>query len=157
VNERVLLVGESNPYGSDAYFALYPEPAGAAGARLCAILGLSHREYLRTFDRTNLLRTASWNLAAARRGAAALTHRRRILLGARVAAAHGVAFLPFSQFWLDELEGTKSDTLVLVLPHPSGRCRLWNAPKAAGRARAVVREFLARCNAERKGETRDAN
>lgn len=142
MGERVLFVGERNPYGSDDYFALYPEPAGAAGARLCEILGLSHREYLRRFDRINLLKR-DWSLPAARRAAVRLAHRRRILLGARVCAAHGVPFDPFNHFSIG------MDVWVLVLPHPSGRCRLWNGKGAVEKARAAVLAFTERPFTER--------
>ena len=147
--DRVLLVGESNPYGADPRFALYPEPPGCAGARLCEILGMSKREYLLTFDRVNLLGGARrrWSAASAREAACALaasveTARYRVLLGARVAAAHGLAFKPFMK------DGPQCGHAVcqcgswLVLPHPSGRSRLWNEPGAAERARGLVLQLV---------------
>lgn len=137
MSERALLVGESNPYGSSDYFALYPEPPWAAGARLCEILGLTHREYLRRFDRVNLLKGPKWSLVAARLAAAKLSHRRRILLGSRVCAAHGVPFDPFDHF------SVGMGVWVLVLPHPSGRCRLWNAGGVVEKAREAVQAFAA--------------
>lgn len=48
-----------------------------------------------------------------------------------VCSAFGVRYRPF------ETCGVR-----LVLPHPSGRCRLWNAPSNYGRVRAAVRLFL---------------
>ena len=139
--ERVLLVGESNPYGADPRFALYPEPPGCAGARLCAILGMTDREYLRTFDRVNLLGNGRWSLPAAREAAQTVTARYRVLLGARVAAAHGVPFLPFYRCAPPWLEAGPQNWL--VLPHPSGRSRLWNEPGAAERARRLVLALVA--------------
>lgn len=131
---RVLLVGESNPYGADPYFALYPEPPGCAGARLCAILGMTDREYLHTFDRCNLT-TLVWSLPSARQAATRLTAEYRVLLGARVAAAHGLTFEPFCNVQDDGWRG-------VILPHPSGRSRLWNEPGAAARARKLVLELV---------------
>lgn len=139
--DRVLLVGESNPYGADPRFALYPEPPGCAGARLCAILGMTDREYLRTFDRWNLC-TLVWSNRSGRQAALRLTAGSRVLLGARVAAAHGVPFAPFT------MQGPCGPGVCacgrwLILPHPSGRSRLWDAPGAADRARLLVLDLVA--------------
>lgn len=130
---RPLLVGEANPYGDDPRFALYPEPDGCAGWRLChQVLGLSETAYLRAFDRVNLC-GERWSIRVAR--AAAVVFRQRtgpkILLGAKVCAAWGLAFLP--------LTGVDD---VVILPHPSGRSRLWNEPDAVQRARALVLPLL---------------
>ena len=133
---KVLLVGESNPYGSDPRFALYPKPAGCAGARLCAILGVTDREYLQAFDRCNLT-TLAWSLPSARRAAGRLTAKYRVLLGGRVAAAHGVEFIPFAR-----VDGRGARRGWLVLPHPSGRSRLWNKPGTAVEARRLVLDLV---------------
>jgi len=140
MSERVLLVGESNPLGSNARYALYPLPPNATGGRLCKILGLSAREYLGTFDRVNLVRYgvgSSWPRIAARVSVGLLTHRRRILLGARVCSAHRVRFEPFRTFEIGTVQ-------VLVLPHPSGRNLMWNDPYNAVRARQAVARFMRR-------------
>ncbi len=135
---RPLLVGESNPYGADPRFALYPEPAGCAGARLChVILDMTADEYLAAFDRVNLLDCPRWSLPASREAAQRLLDRGQdlVLLGARVAHAFDPAWGAFSEYRAAGLR-------VLVLPHPSGRCRAWNEPGAVERARAAVRAFL---------------
>jgi hypothetical protein len=42
--EKIVLVGESNPYGADPYYALYPAPDGSAGHRLCClVLGMTRK------------------------------------------------------------------------------------------------------------------
>lgn len=140
--DRVLLVGEINPYGSDPRFALYPSPVGSAGHRLAAILGMEAREYLRAFARVNLLTTATrWSTPAGRAAARALTHSRRILLGAKVCAAHGVPFVPFT--FVDEHSTTDYGTWRgLILPHPSGINRAWNLASNKALARDLVRDFL---------------
>jgi hypothetical protein len=130
---RVLLVGESNPYGLDQRYALWPRPENASGGRLCKVLGMTPATYLRTFDRVNLC-LGGWNLRDARDVAAGLTHPRRVLLGRRVAQAHGIKdWRPFEVYDLGPLGRD-----VLALPHPSGRCRIWNEPGAAQRARGAV-------------------
>lgn len=131
---KPLLVGESNPYGGDPYYALYPAPDGCAGHRLCClILGMRRKDYLEHFDRTNLCE-GPWSMREARRRAEETSvpvGRVKILLGSKVAKAHGLPFLPFTYSPL---------AAYVVLPHPSGLCRLWNEPGAFERARKLVAE-----------------
>lgn len=156
---RPLLVGESNPYSVEEDMALYPLPSSASGARLCRIFGITPAAYLRKFSRVNLV-AGKWSLPLARHRAAGLSARRRVLLGARVCQAHGVPFAPFrvgvrhSAFC-----GTYGRTPLtavcswscfeyLVLPHPSGRCRVWNDAGAIPRARVGLRRLLGEEGAE---------
>lgn len=145
---KPLLVGEANPYGGDPEFALYPHPRGCSGHRLCEkVMGLTDREYLARFDRVNLC-PERWVGKQARARADALRAEYRggvlVLLGAKVTRAFGLLFDPF----LVERRGpvwpaTASDahtTTCVVLPHPSGLSRAWNAPGAFDRARAALRE-----------------
>ena len=131
---KPLLVGESNPYGADPKFALYPAPEGSAGERLCCLIfGMYRKDYLREFERCNLC-ADKWSMAEARWRAAELrTWKGPLLLfGAKVARAFG--FDPFGPFTV--ADGGKT----LVLPHPSGLCRMWNDPDAVPRARVLVAE-----------------
>ena len=142
---KPLLVGEANPYGSDPYFALYPDPPNSAGGRLCRkVLGLAEDDYLERFDRVNLCpRTWSWKQARARAADIVLERRGTgapvVLLGAKVAAAFGLSFRPFSFVGgggLGMLDGIPRH---VMLQHPSGRSRAWNFPGAYERAREVLR------------------
>ncbi len=134
---KPLLVGELNPYGPDETFALYPSPRGSAGQRLAEfVMGLDRADYLRRFDRANLC-TFKWSVPAARERAGELLQRDNpvlVLLGAKVAGAFGQIFEPFTV----RRTALASRTLV-VLPHPSGLCRVWNEPNAVARARAALR------------------
>ncbi len=139
---KPLLVGESNPYGGDPYFALYPSPANSAGDRLCRlILRTDPDTYLERYDRVNLIPCGDWNLTAARERVKELTvedirrglPRKYLLLGAKVCAAWAVPFKPF-EVWC-----TGS---VLILPHPSGRNGAWRDPEALGTAHRAVCRFL---------------
>ncbi len=130
---RIVLVGESNPYGSSPEFALYPEPSGCSGHRLChLILGMHRQSYLSAFERANLC-DYRWTMSEAVQSAARLMDGggRFVLLGSKVCAAFGVPFVPF----------TAEDEVLLRLPHPSGRCRAWSQPGAYLRARVAVRRF----------------
>lgn len=145
----VVLVGESNPYSTDPRHALYPLPPNAAGGRLARALGLSARDYLRTFpDRRNLLpKGAKWSSPLARRGAddvlrAAPPGAVLILLGAKVSSAFGVDYRP--ALFLPRMAHVGTDVprrrVVLVVPHPSGLCREWNDPQTAARVWEALRE-----------------
>lgn len=137
---KPLLVGESNPRSGDPRHALYPWPPGCAGARLCTILGVSEAEYLDLFDRVNLVGGTKWTARVARETARRVAAERPghlVLLGVRVCDAFGVPWEPFhshlrpgawGRFW--------------VLPHPSGRSRVWNTPGSRLTARALLHPLL---------------
>lgn len=130
-----VLVGESNPYGGHPDFALYPSPDGCAGHRLCCkILGMRRAVYMRVFDRVNLC-DGPWRIKEARAKADTLRCRQLILLGSKVCSAFGIPFKPWSTV------GTLDPWV--ILPHPSGLCRLWNQHDAYERARACVFDNVA--------------
>jgi hypothetical protein len=134
---RPLLVGESNPYGGDPYYALYPAPEGCAGHRLCTkVMGLSITEYLRRFDRVNLC-DGKWGMKEARLRASnllmSLHYDLLILFGAKVSSAFDFRFTPFESF-------ERLHYRFVILPHPSGLSRAWHEPGAFERARAVLKE-----------------
>lgn len=127
-----LLIGEDNPYGADPHYALYPAPTGCAGHRLCAtILGMNRRDYMQQFRRMNLCGDR-WSMKTAKARAQEIVDdaRRRewaVLCGSKVARAFhlepATAESPIETHYLcDELGGGWA-----VIPHPSGRCRIWNA------------------------------
>jgi hypothetical protein len=139
VTAKPLLVGEDNPLSRDPRHALYPYPKHHAGGRLAlAIMGLTVMEYLRKFDRVNLCKK-KWSIKEARGTATYLLERRDldrvVLLGAKVCAAFGFEFEPFRS-WKTPCGSRR----YVILPHPSGRCRIWNDPDSIERARAAMRE-----------------
>lgn len=158
--DRVVLVGERNPYGASPEFALYCWPVGSAGHRLRRILGVDEDRYL-AFRRLNLCagrfvrRDAALaaarlydSLAAARPGGLV------VLLGVQVSAAFG-AFTIGTRAGISRVRGLScweagSDALGrarwLSLPHPSGLCRVWGrgmwAPGGTvERARSLLRDL----------------
>lgn len=139
---KPLLVGECNPYGPDPKFALYPYPRNSAGGRLCRVVfRLPTTLYLDAFDRVNLCATR-WSQPAARRKAGELlqavdVHRTIILCGARPASAFGLEPATVQE----PVRVVKTDKMMpgdatlfrrvvhetfIVLPHPSGRNRIWS-------------------------------
>lgn len=144
---KPLLVGEANPYQPDEAsamaYALYPDPPHASGGRLCTyVMGLTPHTYLRAFDRTDLCHP-KWSIKAARAKAAQLMAERApgnvlVLCGAKVAAAFGLPSTPFQIYGLDD--GMGRAPVRVVLPHPSGLCRVWHQPGSVQRAREVLKE-----------------
>jgi len=158
---RVWLVAENNPYQTDPIeaqrYALYFEPPQSAGGRLCRqIFGMDEREYLRAFERRNLLHQPKWSVPAAREAARALQREMEkvwrspgnvvVLLGRKVFDAWqdwrsamlgnrtwDGRWAPFTALWW---QGDR----IIFLPHPSGLCREWNAPGTYARARALLVE-----------------
>lgn len=131
---RPILVGESNPHSDRESNALYVLPPNAAGARLVKILGLTKERYLEVFDRTNLC-ARGWDLDEARDRACTLLQLDKplILLGSKVCSAFRVEFAPFT---------FSSRTHMAILPHPSGRSRIWNDPRSYQHARDTLRKWL---------------
>ena len=132
---KPLIVGEDNPFDSDPRYALFPYSLASSGGRLCSILGVCEARYLRDFDRANLCR-GTWNMAEARASARRILRQRRrvlILLGEKVACAF---FGEYEAFSVGNLLGTS----IVMLPHPSGLNRAWDAEHSARRARAALRK-----------------
>ncbi len=135
MSDKVLIVGESNPFGGGDEFALYPAPDGCSGHRLCClILGMRQDDYLEAFDRCNLVQ-GKWSIVAARKKAESLRNRRVILCGSRVCAAFGVPFQPLLPLMAAEYLDT------LILPHPSGRNLIWNQDGIMEDVRTLVSSF----------------
>ena len=143
VTRRVFLVGESNPYSTDPRYALYPLPANASGGRLARILGMQATEYLRAFERRDLL-SGKWSAPEARVAANTLRGELRdgealVLLGTKVAAAFGYVYEPLTRH--RGLVHGEVGYEVLLIPHPSGLNRAWHDPAMAPRVRAAVNEL----------------
>lgn len=114
-----------------------------AGRRLARILDVPYGELHRRHRFINLLK---WPARRSQHPDARTAARRLlrracpsnltiILLGRQVADAFK-ANKPF--FSLTVISGVQT----LLLPHPSGRCRIWNDPKSVLRARAAVNALL---------------
>lgn len=129
--ERPVIVGESNPFGGDEYFAMFPEPQGCAGDRLCRlVMGLQQETYLKQFQRVNLLRGDRWSAPRAREAASALCARFQgsrvwVLLGKKVAEAFSLQGHTAPAVLNS---GTMFGNTAVLLPHPSGRNRAWHDP-----------------------------
>lgn len=159
---KILFLGEDNPVSSAPEHALFPYPEGCAGERFCnAILGVTRHTYLATW-RTNLC-VGGWDRsdAIARAHDLFFTASRPwntiVLLGAKVMdaftrmlkpSAPKLKLKPFTTTLLDmrgrvDAVGKRQldeDVVLVSLPHPSGRNFVWNEPRCAVQARALLRE-----------------
>lgn len=141
---RPVLLGMNNPYGADPAMALYPLPSRSAGGRLQAMSGLSRGDYLRLFDRRNVL-TGEWSAARAKEARAALRSelagRHVIVLGAEVNSVmrggteHELA--PPFRWTPDGVGGW-----IAKAPHPSGRSTFYNDPLSQDLLRIFLEEAL---------------
>lgn len=134
--DRVLLVGELNPYGGRPEYQLVDYPDGCAGERLRRrVLGLTSEQYLACW-RVNLCRRV-WGMKAARAMADLLLTRNGpwttiVMLGRKVATA----FSYDGDFFTSQ---KRDDKYLVSIPHPSGLCRIWNEPGSTTKARALLR------------------
>jgi hypothetical protein len=139
---RPVLVGMNNPYGSDPRYALYPSPRNSAGWRLHALLKthcvVSRAEYVRAFDRRNLLEQPWWDAGRAAELATEMEKRLRghvvVLLGDQVRRAFR---LPKQLILPIKREGVE----YRQLPHPSGRNLFYNDPVCARLAGLMMAEL----------------
>jgi hypothetical protein len=137
---RPVLLGMNNPLSVRLEHALYPHPPGCTGWRIWKMLeevtGATRLEYVRAFDRVNLV-TGAWSAEAAVLAGEALRARWRgrvvVVLGDQPRRALGLPRLFLHpQTTLDGVTWRQ-------IPHPSGRNHFYND---AG-ARALVGQMLA--------------
>lgn len=135
---KPLLIGQAPGPNTRPDKPLYPYPKTSAGARLQQMTGLERRDYLRTFDRMNLLQFFpgkimngdAWPISKAKIAAQAvqqlLDGRDVIFVGRNVSRAfgHDAKTLPFFQW---EYNPTWHYQFACV-PHPSGRNHWYNDP-----------------------------
>ena len=128
---RLIIVGELNPYGSDPKFALYHLPRGASGDRLRQHLGLTDETYERLV-KVNLC-AGQWSSLGAKAKAKDLLREADVLvlLGSKVRTAFGGPPAFTARI-------TVEGQVLVSLPHPSGRCRAW----AESGARQTARRML---------------
>lgn len=141
----VLLVGEDNPLSVAPECALYPYPAGCAGYRFAediANVGTGH--HLATW-RTNLC-SPRWSARAARERAEVLLAKDApwkviVMLGRKVARAFATAVDGDASAEVEPFCGAAVEPegkLLISLPHPSGRNRIWNDLAQVHRARKTL-------------------
>lgn len=117
---RPILLGKDNPHSDDPGHALMPHPPGCAGHRLWKLTGLSRPDYLRAFERRNFCDDPY------------IFERRVFVLGKAVWRA---VPLPMVE-WLETVRAYRS--IWTLVPHPSGRCHLYNDPAMRKRVQELL-------------------
>lgn len=134
---RVIVIGESPGPNTRAALPLFPYPTNSAGYRLAHMTGLTRAGYLEFFYRLNLIPSyqgPKWSAGAARdaadnlSGGGILGGYHVLLMGAKVWRAFGGHKSEFSYCrWYKRYGRHWSPSFhVAVIPHPSGRNRLYN-------------------------------
>lgn len=148
---KPLLIGQAPGPNTDPNLPLYPLPRSSAGGRLQEFMGLSRGQYLRTFDRTNVLhefpgqhkRDDKFPLDKARIAARAmiplLSGREVVLVGRNVATVFDHPRIPFCAWHEDE-----RGFLVACIPHTSGRNLWYNSEENRELVREFWREYFAK-------------
>lgn len=146
-----LLVGMNNPYGADPKYALYPHPPLSAGGRFYALVeeavGLSRGEYVKRFDRINVV-DGPWSMQLARKRAPLLMvmvqdYRQVILLGRDVQNAFGMHDIaPMHERSVIVRLVPRIETTFYCIPHPSGRNQWYNDPANRGSVIELIRRLL---------------
>jgi uracil-DNA glycosylase len=148
VEHRPILVGEAP--GGKGHDVL-PALEGVAGRSLARLMEVDYDEYMRRTVRTNLFETPiegkKWSAPRARYRALQLMTQfphgsRVILLGTKVAEAfHASGFALYE--WINfERLATGETFWVARCPHPSGRNRNLNDPRARAEFGRFLRETL---------------
>lgn len=156
---RPLLIGQAPGPNTDPELPLFPVPKTSAGGRLQQLIGISRGEYLKTFDRINLLRDFpgkhkrddKFPLPPAKFAARVLrpmlSGREVILVGRNVANAFGLD-LEFHD-WMSwpvrrRCIVSRDDGCcrIAIIPHPSGRNHWYNKPGNRAEASDFWAEFV---------------
>jgi hypothetical protein len=139
---RPVLLGMNNPLSSEPKHALYPSPPGCTGWRIWNMLnektGCSKSQYLRAFDRRNLVSGRVWSRGEAAEAARVFTDemvgREVVVLGEEPRRALGLDKLlihpqvVFGVTWRQ-------------LPHPSGRNPWYNDADCRALAATLLAEL----------------
>ena len=153
---RPVLLAMNNPLSPDPRHALYPYPPGCTGYRILKLLqrrrpDVTRSQYLRAFERHNILSSRTWSRPAAREAAEKMRAllatcyqgRTVLVLGSEPRDLLG---LPPLLVYPQEIGGITWRQL----PHPSGRCRWYNDEMNAELA-ALLLEHLYEQGADEHG------
>jgi hypothetical protein len=140
---KPLLIGMNNPISSRPEYVLWPDPPNCTGWRLWKMLhdrcGATKHDYIRAFDRMNLVTGKQWSAAEGRREAQRLRPMLRgrvvVLLGQDVRSSFGVPKLLIHP---QEVDGV----VWRQLPHPSGMNLWYNDPTNVSMAGMLLAELF---------------
>lgn len=167
---KPLLIGQAPGPRTDPELPLFPVPKTSAGGRLQQLMGLSRGEYLKTFERVNLLpyfpgrhkRDDKFPRPPAKLAAQVmkpmLANRTVVLIGRNVANAF--EFDADFHDWVDWpvrrqciVSRDRGIARVAVVPHPSGRNHWYNTEENRALASAFWASFLNELNGLQENPT----
>jgi hypothetical protein len=135
-DRRPVLLGMNNPLSDDPSYALFPAPQSATGYRIFEMLQSTgaiqfRQEYIRGFDRRNVLDSVVWDAKQARQSGprlwATLGGRTVCLLGREVVASVGLSAVePLAWQQPDPYRTGQQPARWCYIPHPSGLNRWYN-------------------------------
>lgn len=157
---RPLLIGQAPGPNTDPSLPLFPVPRTSAGGKLQQLTGLTRGQYLKTFDRVNLLpyfpgrttaRDDTFPMTPAKLAAQVtmplLSGRTVVLVGRNVANAFRLGDLDFHA-WKDIrvkraclVQRDRGTARIAVVPHPSGRNHWYNKEANRQEAKAFWADF----------------
>lgn len=126
--KKTLILGIDNPHSSDPSDALRAERPGSTGRRLQELTGMSVEGYYEAFDRANAV-----DLRVRRD--AVLGGRTVVVLGKQAWRVLGLSEAPF----FTERRSDVLDSTFVLIPHPSGLCRLYNEQAVRDRVASLLR------------------
>ena len=151
---RGLLIGEAPGPNTNAKLPLFPLPNNSAAGRLLKYAGIEPAEYIGRLVRMNLCHD-QWSDRRATAGVVRAISfildeanyydgkpLRVLLLGRRVADAWNCDQEPFGYSIRHYTGGSYPNVYVAWIPHPSGRCLIYNERKNQLRARRAVQWAL---------------
>lgn len=160
---RPLLIGQAPGPNTDPRLPLFPVPSTSAGGRLAEMTGLGRAEYLKTFERVNLLpdfpgktkKEDMFPVARARFAAKImkpfLAGRTVVLVGRGVSTAFGLdPSFEFHKWFTHPVKRRCAfardswHARVVIIPHPSGRSRWYNDDANRALSIAFWTEFSSR-------------
>ena len=132
--QKVAICGMNNPHRAGDPLS----PDWTAGKKLFQLSGMTREEYEATFERMNLIESRTWSGIQAKTAGTRLKSRLRnrsvIVLGKMAWYALG----------LEPTEWFGSKGRFTLLPHPSGRCRLYNDESNRRKARECMSRYTRR-------------
>lgn len=141
---KPLLLGMNNPQGNEAF---WPYPKGCTGWRIWKMLesqtGISDREFIRSFDRMNMLNLPEWSMTLARQNRELIMPK---LMGREVVVVGYDTFraMEFPPPPRPFLWGKVSGIRYCLMPHPSGLNRMYNDPATVMTACLLLAELYTR-------------
>ncbi len=136
---KPIIIDAHNPHSASPLMALWPEPVGSAGWRIWQMLGVSKEEYIRGWDRWNMVNSVVWDGGAAWRAGLdiwAKTEGRKVIVLGRKAAFH-LRLPEFAEWFFPNLDDTGREWRIV----PALTKRLYEDPTLGLRVALLLKDW----------------